>query len=413
MKIEAAEAKRRIFFANRYFHPDHSATSQLAGDLVSHLSERGWSVSVVTSRQRYDDPRANLERTELWGRVRIHRVWTSSFGRTNLLGRACDYLSFYAMASLKMIQLVPRNAIIVAKTDPPLLGVPLAIVASLKGAKLVQWLQDVFPEVAMELGVGVVAAARSILKAIRDWSLRSARTNVVLSTEMRSRVEKSGADFLICENWVTHSLEFDPAAVGRIRDAVGARADSLVVGYSGNLGRAHDWRTLLDAATLLRDELRFRFVVTGGGAGQAALQEEVEARGLRSFHFAPYQDSRSVSAHLAAADVHWFSLLPQLEGLIVPSKMYGILASARPVVYVGDIGSEIADLIRDSDCGLAIATGEYEGLAGELRALLLEPERRSRLGQNARALYDRRFARLPALARWERVLEGVAGSQTP
>jgi len=408
MKITGSETAGRVLFANRYFHPDHSATSQLLGDLTSHLSQAGWQVDVVTSRQRYDDAEASLVSSETWGRVKIHRVWTSRFGRGNLIGRAFDYLSFYLMASLKLMQLTSAGSIIVAKTDPPLLGVPLSIVAKLKGATLVQWLQDVFPEVAAELGVGGAKSASWLLENLRNWSLRSSAVNVVLSNGMKERIEFSGAAFAICENWVTHPIDTDPGRIEGVRESLAVTPDHMLIGYSGNLGRAHDWKTLLEAASLLREDARFRFLIIGGGTGHAALRKEVEKRRLTSFNFLPYQDADSLSNFLAAVDVHWFSLLPELEGLIVPSKLYGILASARPVIYVGDAQSDTAAMIREFDCGFALSRGDSRVLADRLAMLAGSPDDRSRMGRNASSLYEAKFARGPALHRWELVLEAIS-----
>src|SRR5689334_9706773 len=116
---------RRVAFVNRYFHPDHSATSQIASDLAFHLASRGHEVVAITSRQRYDDPRARLPRRELANGVHVVRVWSTRFGRAGLFGRAIDYLTFYASAFFAMRR--EREAILVAMTDPPLLSVVAAL----------------------------------------------------------------------------------------------------------------------------------------------------------------------------------------------------------------------------------------------------------------------------------------------
>jgi colanic acid biosynthesis glycosyl transferase WcaI len=134
----------KVVFVNRYFFPDHSATSQILSDLAFFLAERGWEVHVVTSRQRYDDAGAGLLPHEIVQRVRIHRVWTSGFGRRWLPGRAVDYLSFYLAAAWRLIALLSAGDIVVAKTDPPLISVVAAVAARMRRAKLVNWWQDVF-----------------------------------------------------------------------------------------------------------------------------------------------------------------------------------------------------------------------------------------------------------------------------
>jgi hypothetical protein len=138
-----------IIFVNRFFFPDHSATSQLLSDLCFFLAGKGFQVHVVTSRQLYEDPEAELDTEEEVNGVKVHRVWTSRFGRTNLLLRAVDYLTFYLSAGYQLLLLVSRGNVIVAKTDPPLISVVAWLVARLKGAALINWLQDLYPEVAV------------------------------------------------------------------------------------------------------------------------------------------------------------------------------------------------------------------------------------------------------------------------
>ena len=181
----------RVVFVNRYFHPDHSATSQMASDLAFHLASRGWEVVAITSRQRYDDPRARLPKRETANGVRIVRVWSTRFGRAGLVGRAIDYLTFYSSAFFAMRR--ERDAIVVAMTDPPL----LSVVAALASRRVVNWVQDLFPEVAEALGIRAAAARR-----LRDWSLRRAQANVVLGDLMAARVPKA----VVIHNWADAAL---------------------------------------------------------------------------------------------------------------------------------------------------------------------------------------------------------------
>src|SRR5260221_10089473 len=166
----------RVVIVNRYFFPDHSATSQMAGDLAFHLAGRGWSVEVVTSRQRYDDAAARLPKRETVDGVTIRRVWTSRFGRSFLPGRAMDYATFYLSALLALAP-APRKAVVVAMTDPPL----LSVVAAAASRRVVNWVQDLFPEVAEGLGM---VRHTSLLRRLRDWSLRQAKANVVFTEWM-------------------------------------------------------------------------------------------------------------------------------------------------------------------------------------------------------------------------------------
>ena len=147
----------RLIFVNRFFFPDHSATSQILSDLAFHLASAGRDVHVVTSTQIYDDPRAALPVSEIIDGVHVHRVPSTGFGRDKLLGRSIDYLSFYRSMWQSLVALVRPGDIIVAKTDPPLTSIIAVAAARRNGARLVNWLQDIYPETAVELGRAVHA----------------------------------------------------------------------------------------------------------------------------------------------------------------------------------------------------------------------------------------------------------------
>ena len=203
----------RVLILNRFFHPDHSATSQLATDLASDLAARGFEVVAIASRQRYNDPSARLAPTEVRAGVRIRRVGTTRFGRQNLLGRAFDYLSFYLGASFALWREARPGTAVIAMTDPPLLGVPALLVARLRGARCLNWLQDVFPEVAEGLDLLRSRTLVRLLRAARNWSLRHADAVVAIGDLMAARI----APFCVSQpvvipNWALEEQTEDPIA---------------------------------------------------------------------------------------------------------------------------------------------------------------------------------------------------------
>jgi len=365
---------------NRYFHPDHSATSQIASDVAFHLARQGWEVEAITSRQRYDDARAEL-RSEVVQGVRVVRVWSTRFGRAGLVGRAFDYATFYASAFFALLR--RRDAIVVAMTDPPL----LSVVAAMASPRVVNWIQDLFPEVAQSLGIRMPRFVRRV----RDWSLRRARVNVVLGELMAARVPKS----VVIHNWAPVEEGGRPA-----RQAAGTAA-VLTIGYSGNLGRAHEVETILGAIRRLPD---VRFVFTGGGAKLDAIR----AAGAKNVELRPYVAREQLGESLSSVDAHLVTLQPSLEGLIVPSKFYGALAVGRPVLFVGARDGELARIIDAHRCGIVVEAGDAEGLARAIQRLAGDREEAEAMGRRGRELYASRFAPALAFAAWERVLASVS-----
>ena len=215
---------RKLIFLNRYFSPDESATSQLLSDLAFDLARTGYAVEIVTSRQRYEDASAKLPPRGSDHGVAIYRIWTSRWGRASLTGRTIDYLTFYMSAATWLLFHAGRGDVIIAKTDPPLISVVAAVIARLKGARLINWLQDLYPEVAEQLKVGGLGSTSGMLRRFRNWSLRSARMNVVIGRCMAELLEEFHipADRItVIPNWV------DDVAI-RPMSARGPRAASRV-----------------------------------------------------------------------------------------------------------------------------------------------------------------------------------------
>ncbi|CCB66347.1 glycosyltransferase family 4 protein [Hyphomicrobium sp. MC1] len=407
----------RLIFVNRFFHPDHSATSQMLSDLAFGLTQHGYDVNVITSRLRYDDAGAQLAATETVGGVRVVRVWTSRHGRGSVILRAVDYLTFYLSAAWTLLKTARRGDVLIAMTDPPAVSVVAALVAKVRGARLINWLQDIFPEVAEALTPGRAAAKTLFLplRIFRNASLRHAERNVAIGALMAERLQNIGVDrerIAVIPNWS------DVEAIHPIAQSQNAlRADwnlanKFVVGYSGNLGRAHDIETLLSAIAISeRLPARTRaihWVFIGGGAGYERLKREAELGEFKNVSFYPYQPRGALAESLSAADVHIVSLKPELEGLIVPSKFYGIAAAGRPTIFIGCSRGEVARDIVRHDCGATVAIGDALALVETINAMAQDPARCVGMGERARAMCEEKFSRTSAIAMWSRLLLSVA-----
>lgn len=401
---------RRLIFVNRFFFPDHSATSQILSDLAFHLAASGREVAVVTSAQIYDAPRTSLPEFETVNGVQIHRVPSSRFGRGSLIGRSLDYLTFYRSARRRLVGLARPGDLLVAKTDPPLLSLPVMAAARRRGAGLINWLQDLYPEIAVALDVPFVRGpfVAQQLARRRDRSLQAAEANVVVGELMAEKLAALGvapARIHVIPNWC-NDLELRPLAHSEnpLRQAWGLQ-DKFVFGYSGNLGRVHQFETVLAAAASLRDDGRFVFLMIGGGKRYQELRSAVERDGLASsFRFMPYQPRQALAQSLGVCDAHWISLNPKVEGLLVPSKFYGIAAAGRPIVTIGDPNGELGRMVTAQSCGFAVKPGDAGALVGILQRLAHDPDAAAQMGARARDLLERRFSRAHALQRWGQLL---------
>ncbi len=232
----------KIIFVNRFFHPDLAPTGLYAADVAFDLAAAGHEVHVVTSRIAYDGSGPGYAARETVRGVQVHRVWTTRFGRGSLAGRACDYASFYLSAGWRLWRLLVAGDVVVAMTDPPLVSVVAALAARLRGARLVNWLQDIFPETATHSGLRLLGGpVGALARSLRDWSVRRASCNVVLGARMAIELARlvPGARVRVVPNWAD-GVALRPMAPGAsaLRGEWGFEGQ-FVAGYAGNLGRAH------------------------------------------------------------------------------------------------------------------------------------------------------------------------------
>jgi glycosyltransferase involved in cell wall biosynthesis len=403
-----------IIFANRYFHPDQSATSRMVSSLAFALAREGQPVTVLTSRQYHDRSAGRLLADETVDGVRIHRLATPGFGRRHLLGRALDYLGYHLLAALWLLAHARRGDICIVCTDPPLLSVSVALPLRLRGAKLVNWLMDLFPEVAIDLGlVRRRGFAAGLTLALRDWSLRHAAANACPMDAMARYLAGRGIaaeKLALTHHWSDGDEIYPVARADNPLRRAWHYGREFVVGYSGNFGRAHDFSTILDAAERLRDRDDIAFLFIGDGQQRPLVEAEAARRGLKRVAFKPLQPRELLAESLSVADLHLISLQPILDRSIVPSKLYGVLAAGRPGLFIGAADSEVARVLDAGDCGLSVRIGEGEELARTIADLAAAPEVVARMGANARATYEAQYTRERGVATWRALLAAVAGA---
>jgi glycosyltransferase involved in cell wall biosynthesis len=398
----------RIVLLNQYYAPAEAATAQFVADLGQRLASEGHRVSVVCSRRSYPDPSCVYPETETINGVFVRRTWTTGFGRNGRLGRMTDYLSFMIGAS-RVLALHREADVLVSLTSPPLVATLGLAAARLQGVPLLCWVMDIYPELAFELGV---LSRRSptgrLLSGLADFTLRRAQGVIALGETMADRLRAAGVPRVtVVHNWADgDAIRPRPAAGHALRHAWGWK-DRFVVLYSGNLGLVHEFDTVLGAAERLRDENRVLFAFVGDGPRRAYVKREVARRGLGNVEFRPHVARDDLGQSLTAGDVHLVTLREGLAGLVVPSKIYGILAAGRPTLYVGPCEGEVDAIMREGGCGVRVAVGDSAELTAGIRRYLLDEERCNEDGRRARDLFDRRFTKERALDAHRRILEST------
>ena len=393
----------RLIFLNRVYWPSSAATAQLLTDLAEGLAARGWPVHVIAAGHDAGPNRG----------VVVHRTGSGD-RHAGLISRWWNYRRFRRRAREQLAALVQPGDIVIPLTDPPMLGSAVAPTALSRGARVVHWIQDIYPEIVTAHVGAVVSLPLLPLRGHRDAAWRAASGCVALSDAMAQAVADRGVStdrIAVIGNWAPHELDI-PAAPGAIaaRRAAWGVSDRFVVAYSGNLGRVHEFAALLDAADRLRTHPEIVFLFIGTGARLGEIRAAVAARSLANVRFLPAESRDHLAAALAAADAQCVTLKPGYERLVFPSKLAGALAAGRPVLFVGSPESEIARLLKREDCGAAFAPDGDHQLAETIAHWLADPALRLQLGHRARAAYERHFTLAAALDRWEALLRRTVSS---
>jgi glycosyltransferase involved in cell wall biosynthesis len=387
-----------VLLLNQFFAPDPAPTGQLLSDVARELAARGHSVTVVCARTAYA-PASSSGAPEEDGRfLRVLRIPTARFEH-GAAGRILSYASFYWGALWRAL-LAPRPDVVVTLTTPPLLCLLGGLVRALRGGHHYIWEMDVYPDIAVALGVLAPGSrlARTI-GVLADRSRRRADAVIALGPCMRDRLAARGIPsekIRIAENWADGAL-VHPTAL----PAYGP----FTVLYSGNLGLAHEIDTIAQAMELLKDDGRFRFVFAGGGPRRAALEQFCASRGIANALFLPYQEQENLSSHLAACHAGLVTQTPGSLGAVVPSKIHALMAAARPVLFVGPPEATPARILQAWKCGWQIAPGDPAALVRLLDRLAGDRALAEGAAARARRAFLARYDRPAGVARILEILD--------
>ena len=402
-----------VLFVNQHYHPDVASTGQHLTDLAEYLAERGHSVEVLTGRGHYVAGAMRVPARETRNGVRIRRVRATAFGRGSHVGRLADYATFY-LRVLAAVLLGRGYDGVVFLTTPPLLGVIGRLARLLRGQRYAIWSMDLHPDA--EVASGMLpprSAAARVLEALSRFGLRGADFIVDLGPYMTRRLVEKGVPAARCHTvhvW-SRAEEVEPTAPEEnpILDELGLRG-RFVVMYSGNAGLVHDFAAILEAMRRLRDDPRVFFLFVGGGPRRREIEAFAAEHGLRHFAYRDYFPREQLRYSLSVGDAHLISLRAPFVGISVPGKLYGIMASGRPALFVGPEHSESAETIRAAACG-AVVDPSADDAAGRIVEQLLrwadQPAEARALGERGRTAFLVRYEREPNCAEFARVIQAA------
>lgn len=385
----------KLLFVNRFYWPETPATGQLLTDLAEGLATRGHEVTVLTASHRTDAPGK-----EIRAGVNILRVCRT------LGNKPLAFALFHLSAMRAIRRLADRDTVVIAMTDPPLLGITAGWAAASRQASCIQWIQDIYPEIAVQL---TRHRWLSILAGPRNVFWRKANRCVTLGADMAAVFIKSGVNperVVLQSNWGPAGVKPLPRQADSPLRRTWGLSGKFVVAYSGNFGRVHDLAPLLELAELLRDQSDFAFVFIGSGAGERELRLRAQRSGLRNVSFQPSVPRGQLSESLAVADLHAVTLLPGCENLVFPSKLYGVAAAGRPVLFIGPAGCEVASVVKTENLGTSVTRASLTEAVRDIREIAANPARWERHASAAQE-FSRRHSPANAIDAWDGLLAGL------
>ena len=378
----------KLVILNEFFYPDHfGGTGKVLSDLARKLHDNhGWEIETVATARSYRNNDRTLETSDNWDGIKITRIMAAKSRVSDLSKRLKSELSL-TYQTFKTIKNIECDAVIVS-TAPAVLPFAAYFLKKLKKVPYFYIIYDLEPDRAVVMNVAAPDSWKTKLlsKSQTNW-LMNADKVVAIGRCLKSHLEK---------NYKLPEGKVEVIVVGESADDVKAlpyeSPEQFIVLYSGNFGRYHDFNPILDAAEILQENPKFKFILCGGGKKKNEVAEDVITRGLKNVEVKDFVPVEEYESMLASASVSLVTLEAGMEGLCVPSKFYSILASGRPAVALVEDSCEIAMALKENQCGISVPNANGEKLADVLKKLQADPELVECMGLRARKALETKYS---------------------
>jgi colanic acid biosynthesis glycosyl transferase WcaI len=401
----SSSQRPRVVFFNRSYWPDAEATGQLLTELCENLAA-DFDVTVVAGQANtsFVDERRHGEKTRHG--VTIERCRHTRFPKRSWWGRAFNWATFLVTAFLKGLRL-RRPHVVVVETDPPMLCLLGWFLKRWHRCKLVVYLQDIYPDVAVALGELPDGRPADALRWLFFKAYKQADRVVVLSRDMRDYLVRWGFSpqkISVIPNWV------DARLVQPVKTKNGFRREhklggKFVVMYSGNLGLSQRLDSVIEAARKLAHRHDVQFLLVGDGASKPRLQRVAAEKKLTNVTFMGYQPKERLAESLSAADLHLITMHPKVLSYLMPSKLYGILASGTASLATAPGHTELAEVIEHYRVGFVTPPDDADRLAERIAWAADHRDALVQMGERAFHLAQTEFDRPIATGRFAALLD--------
>jgi colanic acid biosynthesis glycosyl transferase WcaI len=401
----------RVLVVSELYWPEETSTGYLLTRIAEGMAET-LPVSVLCAQPTYAARGTRAAARETRNGVDVRRVWGTALDKNVLPFRLLNAVTISLALFAATVRHLRRGDRVLVVTNPPFLPALVALACALRGARPVLLVHDVYPEAIVRSNLlGPSHPVVRVLGWLNDRLYRRMDRIVVLGRDMHARLARRlGGDerrLAIIPNWA----DLDLVAPAPREDNALLRehglADRFVLQYCGNMGRTHNIEILLEAARRLQGSLPAAlFLFIGSGARKPLVEAAARAEGnVRSLAPCPRHD---LPVFLNACDVAVISFVPGMSGVSVPSRMYNVLASGKPIVAVADEDSELAQVVREADVGWVVPPDDVEALVQAVTEAHADPARRAAMGERARRYAVERCGLEPVVASYRTLMESLA-----
>lgn len=398
----------RVCILSEFFYPDNgSGTGKAVADIARRLvDEHGHQVDVLCGNRMYIDG-ARLPRTENWTGIKVQRINYPDWNRSGVVKRSICNVILSIKVGLKLL-VSPKYDAILVTTAPPFMPLAARLVNIFKRTPYAYLLYDLEPDRALRLGAVTERAlpTRLLSKAQRSWLHNSSRV-IAIGRCMKTLVERQYSISPEKVQVIPVGADECPMKHFPYQPIAGDERRRFRTVYSGNLGRYHDFDSLLECAKILGPE-NYEFIIVGRGARRPHVDKRIEEEEIDNVTTRDFQSQADYDALLASADACFVTMEKGIEGTCVPSKFYSIMAAGRVTLASASAESEIAYALKEHDCGIQVAPGSVSELVGALRSLSTDGNRTQQMANNARQAFLRRFTTRSSVDHLSQLLENLA-----
>ncbi|WP_430008007.1 glycosyltransferase family 4 protein [Metabacillus idriensis] len=412
---------KKITFVINYFYPDLASTGQIMTELCQDL-QNDFYITVIAAQPGYAGEKKislKLFEEDYFENIKIIRIRLPKVDKKSKLSRMKYIFSYFALANIALLKEKSVD-VIYTISQPPVLGGLIGTIGKfLKRSKHIYNIQDFNPEQAAAISYTNKESIFKIAKKIDMLNCSYSDKVILVGNDMSETLNhrfsgKRVPDHVVINNWTNEEdiipLENNEPEIQQFIQKNGLLGKFIVM-YSGNIGLYYDLENIIKVTEHFKENNEIAFVFIGEGAVKGDMQSFVQQKEISNVHFLPYQPKDFIKYSLNAADVHLVVNQKGIKGVSVPSKIYGVMASGKPILGVLEQGSEAYMLITKSNCGVVVEPKEYEEIIQAIQNLYeMNRNDLKEIGLNGRDYLDQHLKREISINKYRKVLKEVSES---